>query len=251
MCTLVLLRRPRDLWPLVIAANRDEMRDRPGLPPGRHWPERPGVIGGRDPVGGGSWLAVADRGLVAAVLNRRGSLGPAAGKRSRGELVLKALEHSGARRAAAALARIDPGAWRSFNLVVADRGEAFWLRHAGDGRITVRPLGDGLTMLTAGEADDPTCARIRRHRPRFLRLASPAPDNPDWRGWQRLLAATAEDTADPREAMCIRTEGGYGTVSASILAFPADPAAAPLWLYADGPPDEAPFRPVPLSRPAP
>ncbi len=56
MCTLVLPRRPRDLWPLVIAADRDEMRDRPGLPPGRHRPDRPGVIGGRDPIGGGSWL---------------------------------------------------------------------------------------------------------------------------------------------------------------------------------------------------
>ena len=41
MCTLAILRRPEHDWPVVIGANRDEMIDRPALPPGRHWSDRP------------------------------------------------------------------------------------------------------------------------------------------------------------------------------------------------------------------
>ena len=71
--------------------------------------------------------------MVAAVLNRRGTLGPEPGKRSRGELVLEALDHAEATRAADALRALDPAAYRPFNLIVADAVDAFWIRHAGDG----------------------------------------------------------------------------------------------------------------------
>jgi len=101
MCTLVILRRPAHEWPLILAANRDEMAGRPWKPPGRHWPDRPEVVGGIDLESGGSWLARNDHGVVAAVLNRVGSLGPAPGKRTRGELVLDALDHADAGAAAA------------------------------------------------------------------------------------------------------------------------------------------------------
>ena len=131
MCTVVLLRRPQAPWPLLLAANRDELRSRPWRPPARHWPDRPEVVAGLDIQAGGSWLGVNDEGVVAAVLNRVGSLGPAAGKRSRGELVLEALDHADAAAAAKALVDLDPDAYRPFNLLVADARDAFWLRHAG------------------------------------------------------------------------------------------------------------------------
>ena len=46
MCTVVILRRPEHDWPLLIAANRDEMLARSWLPPARHWPDRPDVAAG-------------------------------------------------------------------------------------------------------------------------------------------------------------------------------------------------------------
>ncbi len=131
MCTVVLLRRPQAPWPLLLAANRDELQSRPWRPPARHWPDRPDVVAGLDVQAGGSWLGVNDDGVVAAVLNRVGSLGPAAGKRSRGELVLEALDHADAAAAAQALVDLDPEAYRPFNLLIADARDAFWLRHAG------------------------------------------------------------------------------------------------------------------------
>src|ERR1700732_3844430 len=108
MCTLVILRRPAHSWPVLVGANCDEMIDRASKPPGRHWPDRPELLAGLDLLAGGSWLGVNDWGVAAAVLNRHGSLGPAVGVRSRGELVLEALDHADAVAAAEALSHLDP-----------------------------------------------------------------------------------------------------------------------------------------------
>ena len=100
MCTVVLLRRPEHEWPLILAANRDELKTRPWLPPARHWPERDHVTAGIDELAGGTWLALNDDGVCTAILNRPHSLGPADGKRSRGELPLEAVDHAEASEAA-------------------------------------------------------------------------------------------------------------------------------------------------------
>src|SRR5438874_1946520 len=173
MCTLVILRRPEHEWPVIIGANRDEMIDRAAKPPGRHWPDRMEVVGGLDLLAGGSWLGVNDWGVAAAILNRHGTLGPAVGRRSRGELVLEALDHADAVAAAAALSHLDPAAYRTFNLIVADNRDAFWLCHNGTGRIAAHPLTDGLSLIAAGDLDDET-PRLVLAGPRFR--AAPAPD---------------------------------------------------------------------------
>ena len=245
MCTLILLRRPGNAhWPLLLAANRDEMADRPTLPPGRHWPDRPHVLAGKDELAGGSWLGVNDDGLTAAVLNRRGTLGPMDGQRSRGELVMEALDHAEAEAAAEALAHLDPDAYRPFNLVVADSERAFWLRHAGDGLVRSQELGPGLLMLSAAEVNDTSSARLRRYMPLFRTADAPDPDQRDWSSWQLLLAATASETGEPMDAMCIRTNTGYGTRSSSLIALPPTTDQRPVWLYADGPPDVTPWVPM-------
>ncbi|MFM7779687.1 MAG: NRDE family protein, partial [Alphaproteobacteria bacterium] len=81
MCTLILLIRPDHAWPMLIAANRDERADRAWDAPAAWWPDYPGVIGGRDRSAGGTWMALGPHGVLAAALNRPGSLGPAPGKR--------------------------------------------------------------------------------------------------------------------------------------------------------------------------
>src|SRR5262245_27065814 len=128
MCSVVILYRPDDPWPLLLGANRDEMSDRPSAPPARHWPDRANVVAGLDRLAGGSWLVPHDEGVVACVMNRMNTLGPAPGRRSRGELVLEALDHADAVTATHALSALDPAAYRAFNMVIADNREAFWLR---------------------------------------------------------------------------------------------------------------------------
>lgn len=251
MCTVTALRRPGHRWPLLMAANRDEMLDRPWDPPGPHWPDRPGVVAGRDRLAGGAWLGVNANGVVATVLNREGSLGPSAGKRSRGELVLDALDYADAADAADALSAIDPAAYRTFNLVIADNRDAYWLS-ACDGAMTIRtePLPSGLSMLTSRDRNDIESARIAKYLPSFRNAAVPDPDAGDWTAWREILARRDyEPTAGHSGAMCIVTDHGYGTMSSSLIAL-ASPEAqageetADIWLFAAGTPHDHAFEPV-------
>ena len=247
MCTLVILRRPEHGWPVIIGANRDEMIDRPALPPARHWPDRIEVVAGRDLLAGGSWLGVNDWGVAAAVLNRHGSLGPATGMRSRGELVLEALDHADAVAAATALADLRPASYRSFNLIVADNRDAFWLRHAETGRIEVRPVRAGLSLIAAGEIDDLRPPRLALAKPRFRSAPPPDPDRDDWAAWQDILGDKTVPPGMPSEAaLRFLTGRGYGTVSSALLALPAIATSErrPIFRFAAWQPEATPWRMV-------
>lgn len=247
MCTLVILRRPEHAWPVIIGANRDEMIDRPALPPGRHWPDRAEVIAGLDLLAGGSWLGINDWGVAAAVLNRQGSLGPADGLRSRGELVLEALDHADAVAAAAALSHLDPDAYRSFNLIVADNRDAFWLRHDGSGRIATRPIDDGLSLIAAYDLNELATPRLALAGPRFRAAAAPDPDRDEWRAWQDLLGDDTAPAGAPEEAaLRFRTGRGYGTVSSALIALPAAPSTKrrPVFRFAGWLPEPSPWHNV-------
>ncbi|WKE64642.1 NRDE family protein [Gallaecimonas kandeliae] len=238
MCTLVILRRPGHAWPVLIGANRDEMKDRRWRPPGRHWPDLP-VVAGQDISGGGTWQGVNDAGLQAAVLNRFASLGPAPGKRSRGELPLLALAHGDAETAAQAIAELDAGQFRPFNLLLADKDAAFWLAGLGQGGIAVRPVPEGLSMLTAHDLNDIKASpRMAHNLPRFAKAQVPDPAMGDWRAWQDLLAFKGELPPDPEhfdiraDAVKIQSSIGFQTVSSSLIALPAE--GKPLWWFDAG-----------------
>lgn len=240
MCTVVLLLRPGHAWPLLLAANRDERVDRPWDPPGPYWPELPDLVGGRDRLASGTWMAMRT-GMVAAVLNRPGSLGPLHGKRSRGELPTVALGYPSASAAAEAIAGLDAGAYRTFNMVLGDAEGAWFVRGHGSGRPHVAGLDPGLHIVTAHDPNDPASPRARTYLPHFQAAVPPDPASGDWQSWIRLLA----DRSGPRgAAINVPPEGGFGTVCSSLAGIPA--RGRPVWLFAAGPPDSAPFRPVTL-----
>ena len=249
MCTLVIMRRPGHFWPVLIAANRDEMRSRPWQAPGRHWLDRQHVVAGLDGVSGGSWLGVNDHGLVSGILNRRGSLGPADGKRSRGEIVLEALDHAEAEAAAKALGWLDGTSYRSFNLMIADTEKAFWLRNeaSDDGGIDVFEIPEGVSVFTTCDVNDPASPRVRRALPRFRVAQIPDPDNGDWTAWETLLADRTQAVSDDySSAINLDNGAGFATLSSSLIALPADLGRQPVWRFAAGPPDTSEFIPVDL-----
>jgi hypothetical protein len=245
MCTVIVLRRPGHPWPLLVAANRDERLDRAWDPPARWWPDRPGVTAGRDRSAGGTWMALGPAGVMAAVLNRPGSLGPAPGKRSRGELPLLAAGAPDAASAADVLRRLPAADWRPFNMVVADAGEAWFLRGLGSGAIEALPLPVGLSMVTAHEPNDPDSPRIRRHLPRFRAAQPPDPGAGDWSPWEGLLADDAPDPVDGASAaLNIPPMGGFGTVCSSLLALGATRHA--VWRFCAQRPAAGRFAPLNL-----
>jgi len=251
MCTVVLLRRPNHEWPLILAANRDELRTRPWLPPARHWAEREHVVAGIDELAGGTWLALNDDGVCAAILNRPQTLGPAEDKRSRGELPLEAVDHAEAHEAAKALAALDPFSYRSFNLVIADALNAYWLRSTGkkNSRIEVTQIPLGISMVTAQNLNDPVSPRIKKNRPRFQNAPVPDPETDNWFAWQALMATKSnEKDAEEGSGMNITQMGKFGTVSSTLIALPRKNrfGIKSKWLFCSGQPDQVPYLPIEL-----
>ena len=254
MCTLVILRRPGSDWPLLLAGNRDEMRERPSASPARHWQDLPGVVAGLDRLGGGSWMGLNDHGVVAVVMNREGSLGPDPDKRSRGELVLEALTFPQAGQAVRTLALLSAHSYRPFNLFVGDAHQAFWVRNkgvSGARGIEVLDVDDGLHLLSARELDDRCHPRTGVYLPRFRGAATPDPETGNWDDWVALLRSRYyPPELGPKAAMNLDMPSGFGTVSSSLIALPASRNAQsghkPQWWYAQGSPDETPFMPVAL-----
>ena len=84
MCTLALYFQVFPHYPLVVAANRDEFLARPATPPVLLREPPPRAFGGRDLTAGGTWLGIAETGVVAGLLNRRSATPPDTACRSRG-----------------------------------------------------------------------------------------------------------------------------------------------------------------------
>ena len=221
MCTVLALLRPRDRWPLLIATNRDERLDRAFDAPARWWPDLPRVTAWRDRESGGSWLGVNDDGVVATVVNHLDELGPAPGKRTRGEIVLDALRAPDAPSARDAVCALDARAYRGFTLLVADRAHAFACVASG-GNVRTVALAPGHHMLTPDGVDAAGSPRYDAHNAEFRAAPPPDPASEDWSAWTALLRREADD---PHEAMTVVTDRGFGTVATTLVAVPA--AGAP------------------------
>jgi hypothetical protein len=162
---------------------------------------------------------------------------------------LEALDHSDAETAAYYLREIDCESYRSFNLIISDNNNGFWLKNTGSGNITSTSLPIGLSMITSGELNDRQSPRLDFYFDKFLSAKEPDIDKNNWTTWQNLLASRRKEMElDPNQSMCIVTETGYGTVSSSIIAFPSQELlnAKCEWRFCSGRPDKNPFEVVDL-----
>lgn len=234
MCVLVAVRRDAPSR-LIVGANRDERTSRPWMPPALLLPEPP-VFGGRDLVGGGSWLAVnLDTGVVVGVTNAR--LGAPAGERSRGELVVSVAREAGAAQGVALLSELDLSCYGPFNLLVAD-AETMWTATNTPGPLLRREAG-GVVVL-ANDALTAQSERVARTVRRAEAAAAGAA--PLEKAFEALLAD--HEGPDP---LC-RHGVGYGTVCATILSLAA--RRVQRYRFAAGPPCRTPFMDVPLPAPS-
>jgi uncharacterized protein with NRDE domain len=201
--------------PLILAAVRDEFADRPWDPPGPHWPDQaPGVIGGRDRLAGGTWLAVRahQAPAVAALLNGVRLPLPAAGHRpSRGALALQAL--TGAARLTAA----DLAGYDGFHLILADTTQVtIW---TWDGvRVERTQLAPGNHIIVNDGMNTEADPLVPHFRPLLAETAGQS-----WESWQHLLRGDGLPPDDPR-ALIVRKEFAhrwYGSSSASLIGLSA------------------------------
>ena len=241
VCLLIALFGVVPDVPLLIAANRDEMYQRPADPITVLHATQPRILGGRDELAGGTWLAVNEHGVVAGLTNQpTGARDPA--KRSRGELPLAFAAYPDARTAVTEVcARLDPAAYNPCWMLVGDRHALFSVEVSGGHRAAVEELPPGRYVLEnaplwqpsakqqrvaglvaaldeAGRVEAGLAAVLRDHQP----ATGPEPGGPG--GWARPAELSAA---------CVHTER-YGTRSAMIVS--VGQAGEPRVSVAAGPP---------------
>ncbi len=148
MCTLILGFNVVAPQSMLLGANRDEDPSRPSEVPAPLG-ESPPIVGGRDLLAGGTWLAIRGRETAVAMLNRRGQP-PAAPTRSRGLLTLDVAREPDP---ALAFERLVRECYAPFTLVVARPRHSWILAWDGE-RARLTEPGPGWHVLTHTELDD-------------------------------------------------------------------------------------------------
>jgi uncharacterized protein with NRDE domain len=90
MCLLLISYNIHPIYPLIVAANRDEFYNRP-TEKARYWKELPDLLAGRDLEAGGTWLGITKAGRFAAITNYRDMKSVKNNAPSRGALTLNFL----------------------------------------------------------------------------------------------------------------------------------------------------------------
>lgn len=197
MCTLIFGRDVLGPGTIVLGANRDEDPGRATDPP-RTLSRSPDVVGGRDGVAGGTWLAIRDGWSVIAVLNRRPLARPTrpiagavpnadtVAPRSRGLLALD-------------VARVEPGVGPEEFPRAALLETQRLVREHGYAPFTLVCLSPSSAWVMSRDAGEPA------------RVSEPGA------GWHVVTHAAIDDRDEPRTAWLLEALAGFA---------PATPLAA-------------------------
>ncbi len=149
MCLITFAYHVHPDYPLILVANRDEVRHRPTK--SLHRWEDADIIGGRDLEKGGTWLGVTSTGRFAAVTNVRNPMEKEK-ERSRGDIVTGFLQTD---QPDEFLARMNEERERygGYNLLCGDEKELFYVTNQD--RIEKHPLAPGVYGLSNATLDTP------------------------------------------------------------------------------------------------
>jgi uncharacterized protein with NRDE domain len=150
VCLIAIAWQARPDLPLVVAANRDEWRERPTQ--ASHWWADAPILAGRDLQAGGTWMGLSRDGRFAAVTNFRDPSDRRSTARSRGGLVSEFL--ASREDPEAYLQRVARAAheYNAFNLLVADT-HVLWYFGSREG--PPRPVAPGVHAISNHLLDEP------------------------------------------------------------------------------------------------
>jgi YD repeat-containing protein len=241
VCTLTLAWQVFPDAPVVLAANRDELLDRPSEPPERrNW--ETAVVAPKDAEAEGTWLGYNEHGLLVTITNRWDGR-EVDGARSRGLLVRDALASESAEGAVRFVEReLDARAYEGFHLLVADSRAALLVEF--DGTRRVRRLDPGVHVVVNVGADGEyaipqyreDAGRQQAENAETVREALRPEPGEEADGWLDRAGAVL---GDHDCGVCIHGDG-FGTRSSSLIRL----GETVRFEFADGPPCENEYGPV-------
>jgi len=155
MCLILVASRIDPGFPLIVAANRDEVHARP-TQRAEFWKDRRGILAGRDLEAMGTWMGVSRAGRFAAVTNYRGGRDANVAE-SRGVLVTRFLESGVSARDYVTDVARRGSAYSGFNLLADDGEELWWCsnRNGEPRRLEHGIYGLGNFLLDTPEVAEP------------------------------------------------------------------------------------------------
>ena len=237
MCTVLLALGTANDAPVVVATNRDEFYGRATSEPAALHDE-PRIVGGRDVLTRGTWLALSADGRLATVTNRRSGT-PDPTKRSRGELPVKLLLETERGTAPGAwIAALNPSSYNPFNILYVSPDDAVVGHATGSGDMAVRELGPGTHVLTLCDVDQPGDAKVDFLAHALAKASARASDADSLlAAMEELLTEHGDDHRADLDAACVHG-AGYGTVSSSsVIVWNTGDV---LYRHASGPPCQTP-----------
>src|SRR5438874_147463 len=200
MCLIAVAHRVSEMFPLVIAANRDELYDRPARA-AHAWDEDPRVLGGRDLRAGGSWLAISQHSRFAAITNIRGARtdGP-----SRGLLVSNFVLSD--TDAVSYINSIERHAYAGFHLIVGDGDTIAHVTNANDAPPSLIAPGSIFAVSNGAPGDDWPKVELAREA---MQNAIVQPE--------RLLDFLTTRRGGPVEQEVFVVSRDYGTRSSTVI----------------------------------
>ncbi|MFD1065809.1 NRDE family protein [Oceanobacillus locisalsi] len=151
MCLITFAYQAHPKYKFILLSNRDEFYQRPTLP-ASFWEDKPDILGGRDLLQSGTWLAVSKQGKFAAVTNFRDPSVPDAKKFSRGELPVDFLLQNNGNEAFSHQLSKNRHNYAGYNLLFGDKDSLYHYNNVYNQIIQIEPGIHGLSNDTLNTA---------------------------------------------------------------------------------------------------
>ncbi len=226
MCLILLAWQAHIDFPLIVAANRDELHARPTAA-AHIWPDTdPLLLAGKDLQAGGSWMGITRNARFAAVTNYREN--PAVrSELSRGQLITDFLTGRQSARQYAQRIHADGERYAGFNLLVGDIHQLLHVSNRSDSVTAIKPGVHGLSNATLNTP----WPKVKTGKSQLRQILDGPPDHQQL---QNLLSnqQIADDELLPSTGVSIEVERllsarkivmpDYGTRSSTTVLLSAD-----------------------------
>jgi hypothetical protein len=209
MCSIIVINHHYSGFPLVIASNRDEDINRPSSSV-QLLSTDPLIMGGRDELKGGSWLAVNGHSLFVAITNQ-GDANPAL--ETRGKIVMEALKSTTLNDLIQFVEGIDPSLYNSFNLVFGNQHKVFvahsYILHS----MVIKELTNGVHVISNNMKFNTIPPKNQYVHAKLDRATGQS-----WLDYYKLLKKVVSNT-EYGVRIKHKKDNNFCTRSSSILAF--------------------------------